>query len=397
MIKRSKDNGHISITVYADGGVEALPKSLIAANEIAFPVMIADGLGKMNRTDLIEYLQKHRIELQPEINDSHHGFWINVRNPNFEKAFHLLHLSFFRAKPHVGQFEIMQEQWLKNIINFEKTEYGQHQKKLIDQTYLAGSEHISTNSQLVKQLEVVDISSTYRYLFGDLSKFKFVIVGDFDEDKIRGYLEKYIANIPTKTIEFTEQFVKISDKEVVVKSYNNPEDKAYISVYYANETTPNDEDTKIALELFAEIVEDRIFDELREKKSLIYAVETVAYNLFSRIQPAVFKINLSSAPKNETVILDAIHQIINDIKQNGIGKKDFDIAKNLYFTKASKKYENNDTYAYYYAYYLAKGFSIVEIEKFEDKIQDFSHENVNKIINKFLDDAMLRTSVFSKK
>lgn len=124
----------------------------------------------------------------------------------------------------------------------------------------------------------------------------------------------------------------------------------------------------------------RLFSEVRDKKNLCYTI----YSMFDRtVERGAFKIYTATSPENEQAAYDAILEILNDIKKNGITDEELNTAKSYISGMYKIGMQDYMGRADSYAAYEILGLGYENVETFPDRINRVTKEEVNSVIQKY--------------
>ncbi|MDQ6757414.1 MAG: insulinase family protein [Bacteroidota bacterium] len=183
----------------------------------------------------------------------------------------------------------------------------------------------------------------YKERFGDVNGMHFTFVGNFKEDEIKSFIEKYIASLPSshKKYFFIDNKVRPVNGKVNVNVYKGKEQKSLIVALYHGEI-PYSEDIELKAAAISEILNIRIIEELREKIQGIYTgnispqVEKVPYPHYA------FVLQLPAGPEKVDTLLHAINKEIENLKKFGPSQKNLDKVKTQWHEKNKVNMKENN-------------------------------------------------------
>ena len=162
--------------------------------------------------------------------------------------------------------------------------------------------------------------------FANAGDFKFYFVGNIDENKIKEYSEKYLANLPStgkqETYKKTDFRPLSGSHTKIVEKGTDP--KSSVRIVYQGETT-YDEKEDYALSSLGEILTIKLIEKLREEEGGVYGVgargniNKIPYGWYS------FSISFPCGPENVEKLKNAAIAEVEKIVANG--PTDEDLAK----------------------------------------------------------------------
>ena len=126
-------------------------------------------------------------------------------------------------------------------------------------------------------------------------------------------------------------------------------------------------------------VSGRLSEEIRIKKGLTYSIgcESVSYNEFG-----IFSISLGVQNDKVLLALDAIFDILNILKKNGVNEIELNRAKNQQMTEIMITFQKQLSYFSYYMQNIYYGYEIGQLETIIEQINNVTISDINHIINK---------------
>ncbi len=160
--------------------------------------------------------------------------------------------------------------------------------------------------------------SFYKDRFADASGFTFVLVGNFDADKIKPLLEKYLGGLPSTNRNETYKNLGITPPagQITKTVYKGIGDKSSVQLVFSGNYDYN-EDNNLQVDALNEILNIKLIERLREKESGVYAPGVRAN--YTKLPSGRYSINVyfGCAPVNVDKLIAATIEEINKIKQNG--------------------------------------------------------------------------------
>ena len=147
-----------------------------------------------------------------------------------------------------------------------------------------------------------------------------------------------------------------------------------------------DDPNKPAVDILADILDTRLNDTVREEKSLAYSIWAMQSSPLSIKNYGRFYIEFGCDPEKIEEVLEAVTVEINDIKENGITKKELETAKKIILSDYEEAKETND-------YWLGEleGITIFDypaedLLKFEERYNAVTAEEVEEAARAYLNE-----------
>lgn len=394
--QRGDDFGHLSLKLMAKGGIEFLPAHLVPAGKITLQILSTNGIGGLGQQQLLEYLNKNGLEIRPFLELVRHGIKMNVQNkPDQEKAFNLLHQALTRPVVHEGQFTAAKQAFITQLEQFFASPKGRYVVDSIKGVYTEGGDHLMVNINVAKAMTTRDVLAVYDHLFADMSRWNLVIVGDFNENIIENYLKKYIASLPTKSVELKQAIVKTTRLDFKLRSTEAEKNQSTVELNFMNEQFDKKSANRNVLFVASSIIQKRLFEQLRTKQGLVYGVNVVPIIQKLSANPATFKIIFAASPQNEQQSIDLIQQVLNEVKTNGFKQQEFKVSRAETMEAWRKFNASNEGIAHSIAkniinQELAEGY--INADK---NLAELDLATVNRVFNEFMENSVKTKLIFS--
>jgi zinc protease len=125
-----------------------------------------------------------------------------------------------------------------------------------------------------------------------------------------------------------------------------------------------------------------LFVDVRDKKGLCYAVQPLHH---SALEAGYWGIYIGAGKDKVKLAIEAIFEIINDLRDNGLSNKEFNRIKKMIEGSNLLNIQTNDDYANFYSIPVLHGLGIDYQHKSYEKINKFKVEDFNKFLKKFFD------------
>ncbi len=270
--------------------------------------------------------------------------------------------------------------------------------EILDKNIFSGvlADNSDDDISAISSITLSDVIETYnKYYVG--SNIIVSINGNLGKHKssIPKLLHKYLGGIKSGTANLgifdtslyntnpkREQFVekKSSVKAVVALAYPN---SGYSSrtKYYMLE---------LFRLVFSDLTSGRLFQEIREKKGLVYSIKSVHY-CYDHIGYMCIRTNTNV--ENIDKVVGELRAQLEKVKREGLTHKEFEIAKNNYTSSMLLNLEDSMTLTEYNAYELFYHKEYVSYDQIIELINSISFRELNKFIIDFLHSQPILTVI----
>ena len=355
----------IRLRAFSLGGYSTASLDKIASAKYTEDILVSADLGDVSVNEKENMFQENIVDVVPYISRFSEGVSGTSNNKNLEDMFKMLYLNFtdLRVKQnHVDRFKEIEI----NQYNIDK-ESPKHQSDLDyrSKLYQNHPRMEYPTDVFFSTINLKEVRDFYKDRFIDGGSFDFVIVGDFEYEKIEPLIEKYIGSLPN--LERKDPPIDHGIRYTKNREYNeyredNAKKAEIFRVYFKDYKYSLRDKTKAYL-LFS-VLDKLLFDNVREKDNLVYSISASKY--FDQKIPEEllsFYIYYSADPNNVDQINTRIEELIKSIQNKEFDQqifKDQKLALKKDF-EASLKTNN---------YWLT---SIVNAEKYNQNIEQVTY------------------------
>ena len=315
-------NDQVLFTSFGKGGASLASnndfQSAVNANLIA-----QSGVGDFNPTQLNKYLAGKTANAGAYISDEYQGFSGSSSPKDLETAFQLIYAYATNPRKDVEIFNKNMSD--AKVITANKNSSPASVYADTVQAVLS-SYHPRAMPTTLADIDKISLDKAYAFYkdrFADASGQTFVFVGNFEIEKLKPYINTYLASLPSlnRNENFVDNGVK-PPKGVVTKTVvKGIEDKATVQLFFHNDYVYNAANN-IQLDALKAALEIKILERLREKESGVY---TPNVGLSVQKYPTAhyyFTISFNCSKANVEKLISAALEEVNSFKLNGATEDD---------------------------------------------------------------------------
>lgn len=177
------------------------------------------------------------------------------------------------------------------------------------------------------RMRLQDLPRLFNDRFGNAAYFTFCLVGALPEQEARQIIEKYVASLPGTPGVAPRQYklknISSPKREITCELEADLEgDLGEIELSFTNDK-PLSAKEQIALNVVKDLVQARLFDELREKEGGVYSIAVDAdYQQVPRFMEEL-KIHFTTEREKATRMKQRAYEILAEIRTNAFTEENF--------------------------------------------------------------------------
>jgi len=231
----------------------------------------------------------------------------------------------------------------------------------------------------------------------DPSKLQILIVGNFDVQKTKTLINKYFDNVISQNAPVT--FPKESLKKSFINSQFDKETRLIMNTLIFN--TPGDDKISTKQDLLFDIIvkiiagpnSSRLNKRLREKESLLYYISCsdFSYKPFGMIG-----VYYESIPNQFEKTFAIVIEELEKLSKNGVEKDELNHITEYVTNRNLVYYDNIHSYSKLISSTLLNDKEFYELEEVNKVIKDFTVDEVNENIRKYINLSEMNSVAYGK-
>jgi len=321
-------NDEVLLKAFSPGGTSLYKlEDLYEAREAA-GIISESGVKDLDATTLKKKLAGKIVNVSPYIYANEEGFNANCSKADMETMFQLIYL--YATAPKLDEqsfagWQARTKAWMENEALNPESAYD-------DSVYATLYDHNPRMTNMkaddVQKLDMNRILQIYKERFADFSDFTFIIIGNFEEQTLKGFCEKYLANLPARGLkekikDTGVRFAK-GKKEIVV--YKGQDEKSTVQFIITGNC---DFDAKIDNRItnLSYLMNEKLRENIRETRSGVYFIG--AWNDEKKYPVSKFQISIymQCAPDRVEELSQAVISTLDSLKAGQIGEKYVNVVK----------------------------------------------------------------------
>lgn len=351
-------NDQIIFTSFAKGGSSIAKNDDFQSAENA-SLIAQSGVGDFNPSQLVKYLAGNTAGARSYISDEYQGFSGSTAPKDLETAFQLIYAYATNPRKDAEIFN-------KNISDLKaiyankdadpNSVYSDTVQAVLANYHQRG---MPTNLKDLDKINLDKAFAFYKDRFADASGQTFVFVGNFDVEKMKPFINTYLASLPSlnRNETFVDNGVYPPKGKVSKTVYKGLEDKATVQLFFHGDYSYNAENN-IQLEALKSALEIKILERLREKESGVYSPNVGLSVDKYPIGHYYFTISFNCSKANVDKLINAALDEVNSFKQNGATEDDLKKFKSEAQRQEELSLRNNNYWLNYLSTRLKYGDDI---------------------------------------
>lgn len=383
-------NDEILISAYSPGGTSLYNDNDYYSALYSASLVGSSGVGQLNAIELRKYLTGKNVRIGISIGEINENLSASSDKEGLETTFELIHGFFTEPRIDDDIFQSTIATTLSSMANRENNPDFVFERDNAYKLYNGNIRRIPSEEIHIKSISKERALQIYKDRFADASDFVFVIVGSFNEEEIKPYLEKYLASLPSlnRNEKAPDLGIYEPKKGFKTKTNKGQEQKAkvYLDYYGDFKYSPMEILNMRALESVLTI---KLIERLREEEGGVYG--TSAQFSGSKYPKGRFTVSIgfgTSIKKYPTLVKLALEEI-EKIKKNGPSQADLDKFK-IERQRQMELYVKENSF---WRGFLMKPYQDKEQlqspEEMLENLKKIDIKSVKKVANKYLKQSQL--------
>ncbi|MBW3627743.1 MAG: insulinase family protein [Gemmatimonadetes bacterium] len=377
----------ILVTAYSLGGASLTEdRDYIAALTAGMIATQAAKLGELDPTALRKSLAGKAVQVAPSLGAIDEGINGRASPKDLETLFQLVHLYFTAAQPDTPSFEGLRSQLRSVYQNMA----ANPEQAFQDSVQAVLTQHHPRarpfTLQTVDQMDLNRSLTIYRDRFADAGDFTFTFVGNFKPEELRPLVESYLATLPTTGRRETWRDLGIEYPRGVVRKEvrRGVEPKSTSRLVFTGPFEFTRENLH-AMSSLADILRERLRNELREELSATYGVSVNASGV--RDPKPLYRLDISfgSAPERREELTARVLAQIDSLRTNPPSAQEVATVQEQQRRALETNRRQNGYWLNLITSYDRRGWDIREALQEEERVSGLDPRVIHEAARRYLD------------
>jgi len=304
-------NDEVLLRATSDGGTSLYNDVEYQNGVNATQIATESGISGFTSSQLEKLMAGKNVRVSPYIGGLSEGFNGSASPDDLEVMFQMIYLYFNNPR--------FDEESFNSYINKQK---GIYSNLMSNPQYFffdySSKKKYNNNPRMgfpsaetLDQLDFNEVQRIYKERFSDASDFVFSFVGNYEEDQIKAYAQKYLGNLPTtdREEEWKDLGIKVIDGKVIDRFKNGKAPKTTVEMYFHG---PFDytKDNNYQMSSMLAYLRIKLRESLREDKGGVYGVRVSGGGQKKPREEYSVTISFNSDPDKTDELIDAAKEVI---------------------------------------------------------------------------------------
>ncbi|MCR4964717.1 MAG: insulinase family protein [Bacteroidales bacterium] len=387
--KTDYKNDEILFSASSRGGKTLYPVKDLASADFAAEIIDRGGISELDYNSLMKKMKGKAVGVSPEINLMSEGFSGSSTPKDLEFFFQYLNAFFTNPRIDANAFEVVMEETKEGI----KMITAQPMYKYLGEFLDAAMNHdpykrqmFTYDDEYLAQVNFDRAVQIYKERFANPADFTFFFVGNYDEAKMKEYVELYLGSMktdPNKKENYNLSVLKPLPTSASTKTvYAGTEDQGYMGMFISNPIDWNYRNSIIA-SMIGEALDIQFVRIVREKMGDVYSpmVQMGASKLPN--PEMTLMILLGCAPDKTDKLADASLKILNDFKAKGPDKKTLGLVKKQMLSTRAKNIQTNSFWLSFISNKIVQDEPIINPSEYDAVVNSVTKKEMVEFMKKY--------------
>ena len=344
-------------------------------------VIGASGVSGFKQTELAKKLAGKQVSVAPYLSGRREGLQGGANPKDLKTLFELIYLSFQEPYRDDEAVASVLNQVREVLRNREADPMHAFNDSVSVALYGHHPRLVFIRPEMVDQVNYGRILEIYKERFADASDFTFVFCGNFDEDSLRAYSEKYLATLPAlyrKEKPVDTKMYKLKGEHSIVYSepMQTPQCQAVRAWYGPLKLNLKN---KLACEILGQVLSIRYVEVIREEMGAAYSLGASSrVNMTTADKPEyMLQIFAPLKPELSDSALQVMDEELHQIAEHGIADSYLNKVKEFLLKSAREQFKQNGTWMGALCTY--KDYGVDVLTDYEKAVESITTDDLRKM------------------
>ncbi|MQY76610.1 MAG: hypothetical protein GH155_03185 [Spirochaeta sp.] len=378
-------NNEILLGAYSPGGHSLAADSDYVAAVTASALVREGGIGGFNAIELQKKLSGKLAEVSPWIGELFEGFEGSATPEDLETMFQLIYLYFSSPRMDESAYSAYKERveaFFENRSSSPEAVFWDMVTETLTQDHLRGR---PWKKETLAAMDLESSFAVYKDRFADAGDFTFILVGNFELEKVRTLVERYLGSLPSTGRKESWKDLGIDPPQGVVERIvrRGVEDKSRVQIIF-NGNFDWSRENIFLLDGLAEILDIRLRESLREEQGGVYSIGVSESDSNYPDQEYFFYIGFGSSPGQVENLSNLVFDEISLLQSDGPAQDSVDKVIEILKRERETNMRENDFWLNVLRSYNMNNLDPELILAFDQLIDTLTPEKIRQAAKKYL-------------
>lgn len=378
-------NNQILCGAYSPGGHSLAADSDYVAAVTASALVREGGIDGFNSIELQKKLSGKIAEVSPWIGELFEGLEGSATPEDLETMFQLIYLYFTSPRMDESAYSAYKgrvEAFFENRSSSPEAVFWDMVNETLTQDHLRGR---PWKKETLAAMDLESSFAIYKDRFADAGDFTFILVGNFEPEKVRALVERYLGSLPSTGREESWKDLGIDPPQGVVERTvrRGVEEKSTVQIIFNGNFNWSRENIFL-LQALAEILDIRLRDSLREEQGGVYSIGVSQSGSHYPDQEYFFYIGFGSSPDQVEKLSNLVFSEILLLQSDGPAQGSVDKVIEILKRERETNMRENEFWLNVLRSYYMNDMDPQLIMAYDQLINTLSPEKIRQAANEYL-------------
>lgn len=386
-------NDEVQMMGFKFGGKSVFDINALKKINFALGAVPEGGVNGLKKSDLRKVMAGKNARVRLSFDKEDIFMSGNARPKDLKELFQLIYLNQTKINKDPKAFaswKMRQAAFLGNLANMPQYKFMLAFSDFVNQHNPRYIKPIPTKEMLDQQDYDLAYNEFVKH-FGGANDFYYYFVGNFDESKLRDYIQTYIGALPDNHIKgaykIYPDYAPKGFKEFVYKTGKDP--KSSVTILYHGKAKVTGKQ-KMYIKALGEILTNKLIERIREKESGVYGVGARGSMKKIPHEKYNFRISFPCGPDNTRKLIASTLEEVEKLANQGPSDEDLNKIKTEWKVQFKEKLKKNDYWLDYLSDNDYEKADPMRYKKYIEAVDAMTKKDIQNAAVKYLKNAKNR-------
>jgi zinc protease len=267
-------NDEVLLSAVSPGGISQFSEDEVPAAKLVSGYFEESGFGNFDAVSLDKALVGKVADASLTLNFANEGFRASCSPSDLELMFQLVHQYGTNPRFDAQDFQAYVQRTKTILENQELEPMNVFFRRMSSEMY-GGHPYLKSLAEFnLDEVKISELERLFQDRFADFSDFSFIIVGNFDEEKVREYCQVYLANLPGSNREEQPRDVGVETSRGIkeVRFHKGATDRCF-AAHITGGDYSHSVQNQVLLDGLEHVLNEKLRENIREELSGVYMIQ----------------------------------------------------------------------------------------------------------------------------